>query len=546
MSLINDCLTSQYCDEAAGCLADVCDANQPMCAENRVTTCNADGSAPLPGGTNCSANGQACYNATCQAIVCDDGEFFCDGQELSQCVNNGTALEVVDNCLAGSHCVEEAGACLLDVCTPGSTACLDFDTVMTCSSNGTGYEQPGINCPSGEVCEGGACTSESSTCSIAGKSWSSPILISSSFSSTLNAGTDLAGNVVASWADAQGLRVARYSAEAGTWSAAVIDADGESYPAPSLAVSPDGHAAILYHTLDPETFEVEVRGALYHPGTQSWTLSDALLTVDAGFDSTFSIRATLGGRFAALTCDSFEGIHATAYSPEFGWLAPTALDVSGSYYGSRCAVDLRASGKAIAAWTRDGNTAADGAKWSTFDFASGAWSAPQVAARPVLGGLDAKMDVIAMDDALSEFKLAYLVEGEQLLWDLMVKSWNSASGLGVATKLKADFYGSSPRFVRAPDNLYLFTSSVSGVLASGGSAWTTEGGRDPEGGAFAYAGGDMLTGGYSAATYHYVSGSGWTTRSSSGRSGVIAPLDNCGAVWVFHNGTSGTYASWLE
>jgi hypothetical protein len=63
-SVTQTCTATQYCDSTAlACKPLMCTPNQPACAANVKTTCNADGSGFLPGGTDCSP--QYCSNGAC-------------------------------------------------------------------------------------------------------------------------------------------------------------------------------------------------------------------------------------------------------------------------------------------------------------------------------------------------------------------------------------------------------------------------------------------------------------------------------------------------
>jgi hypothetical protein len=63
-TLVTNCGANEYCDSASGsCRSQVCAPNQPVCAASRATTCNADGSGPAPGGTDCGA--RSCMAGTC-------------------------------------------------------------------------------------------------------------------------------------------------------------------------------------------------------------------------------------------------------------------------------------------------------------------------------------------------------------------------------------------------------------------------------------------------------------------------------------------------
>jgi hypothetical protein len=64
--LYSDCSSTQWCDASVStpvCRAQVCRPGDAVCGGSRATTCNAAGSGPSAGGTECGA--QACLNGAC-------------------------------------------------------------------------------------------------------------------------------------------------------------------------------------------------------------------------------------------------------------------------------------------------------------------------------------------------------------------------------------------------------------------------------------------------------------------------------------------------
>ena len=69
-TLQETCDGSRYCDDVTkSCQSWVCMPGSPVCDGDRATTCNAEGSGASPGGTDCSATGEVCFNGACQACA---------------------------------------------------------------------------------------------------------------------------------------------------------------------------------------------------------------------------------------------------------------------------------------------------------------------------------------------------------------------------------------------------------------------------------------------------------------------------------------------
>jgi hypothetical protein len=78
-TLVTTCGASEYCDSASGsCRSQVCAPNQPVCAANRATLCNADGSGHAPGGTDCGV--RSCVAGLCVNVLFK--EDFEDGDTM--------------------------------------------------------------------------------------------------------------------------------------------------------------------------------------------------------------------------------------------------------------------------------------------------------------------------------------------------------------------------------------------------------------------------------------------------------------------------------
>lgn len=150
------CNEAEYCSAETGqCLNDGCVANAPVCSDDLLTTCAANGAGPLPGGEACPAD-SACYDGACLPLLCTD-EYVCADNALYHCENNGTFLRSGPICDVSQYCSEEALGCLQDVCAAGAPSC-NGSIATTCNEDGSGYIGASTDCAaSGLVCSSGAC-----------------------------------------------------------------------------------------------------------------------------------------------------------------------------------------------------------------------------------------------------------------------------------------------------------------------------------------------------------------------------------------------------
>ena len=152
--LKSTCFSTQYCDEkTVACAFQECTPNAALCEGTVATTCDALGTGPAPGGTDCADNDQICYAGACRDVLCT-GAFCQDGNAWS-CLEEGTLTKLNDTCTASEYCVD--GYCYFDHCTANEPVC-DGDVATTCTADGSGFAAGGTNCAAtGKVCENGAC-----------------------------------------------------------------------------------------------------------------------------------------------------------------------------------------------------------------------------------------------------------------------------------------------------------------------------------------------------------------------------------------------------
>jgi len=149
------CGAGRYCDPSTlGCSTQRCTPGTPMCDHELATACDASGSGPVAGGTDCSADGRACYNGECRKVVCDAP--FCKDGNGWTCAENGTSTQLSSTCGANNYCQD--GLCHLAQCTAGASVC-DGTVAGKCKADGSGIEVGGTDCSATDkVCELGACS----------------------------------------------------------------------------------------------------------------------------------------------------------------------------------------------------------------------------------------------------------------------------------------------------------------------------------------------------------------------------------------------------
>jgi len=157
---IEHCTASQFClekEHAAACSATACFAGDALCVANVATHCKPDGSGPKPGGTDCGAANQICYEGECRDRVCTPGLKLCDNNDLYLCSEAGTGKALISDCGEQDACDVASGSCKPRVCEPGKLGC-DSARVVTCNALGTGWLQSGPNCAANNaICSAGAC-----------------------------------------------------------------------------------------------------------------------------------------------------------------------------------------------------------------------------------------------------------------------------------------------------------------------------------------------------------------------------------------------------
>jgi hypothetical protein len=165
-TLSQTCAKSQFCreaDDTAKCSDQACTAGELTCDGDIATTCLKDGSGPAPGGTDCAALMQACFEGQCQDTACTPGTKICKDQDVYLCAKNGTDMSLLADCQAGTVCDPEKLACVAKVCEIDEEGC-DGTRPQKCNAYGTGWDPGATDCmTSNQVCVAGAC--KKATCS---------------------------------------------------------------------------------------------------------------------------------------------------------------------------------------------------------------------------------------------------------------------------------------------------------------------------------------------------------------------------------------------
>jgi hypothetical protein len=133
------CYDSYHCVTYAGsyayCSYNSCVPGAAACNGNAVSTCNAEGSGVLAGGTDCGAD-KVCSGGACQTKVCEGNSTFCKDGDIAYC-QGGLSSSTWTNCPDDAPCATTASglACVPYKCWPGLKACLG-NQLGTCAPDG--------------------------------------------------------------------------------------------------------------------------------------------------------------------------------------------------------------------------------------------------------------------------------------------------------------------------------------------------------------------------------------------------------------------------
>ncbi len=164
--LSQTCATDEFCreaDDTATCSDTACTAGAAVCDGDIATKCEADGSGPAAGGTDCAATDQGCYEGQCQDTACVPGMKLCQDGDVYLCAKNGADTSLLADCQAGSVCDGEKVACAPKVCEIGSVGC-DGTRAVKCNAYGSAWDPAATDCAAdNNVCIAGACKKQTCT-----------------------------------------------------------------------------------------------------------------------------------------------------------------------------------------------------------------------------------------------------------------------------------------------------------------------------------------------------------------------------------------------
>jgi len=159
ISLLTECGPSEVCDaEMGSCRAKVCDPGKVSCDGTRVQTCNAFGSAWLPGSLECAADGKICVNGSCKKQICAANRSYCQDGSVYNCDSSGSASTLSQTCNPQTqHCYAYGSfaTCQANECHAGDKLC-DGNVIKVCNADGS-IPASGTSCTDTQYCENAEC-----------------------------------------------------------------------------------------------------------------------------------------------------------------------------------------------------------------------------------------------------------------------------------------------------------------------------------------------------------------------------------------------------
>ena len=158
-TVVQTCSATQPCNQVTHtCTArPICTPNQPVCDGTVATTCSADGTAYVAGGTRCEDAGEVCYKGTCED--CWATTYFCSGATVRHCAADGARSTLTSTCTSSEYCDSATAACKARICAPNQPVC-NGEIATTCKADGLGFAAGGTTCTdTGKFCYQGACAS---------------------------------------------------------------------------------------------------------------------------------------------------------------------------------------------------------------------------------------------------------------------------------------------------------------------------------------------------------------------------------------------------
>jgi hypothetical protein len=150
LSAKQTCMSESHCQAGlANRKCAICIPNQEHnCTGTTLGVCAADGQSFMKV-TDCQT-AALCNKmlGACTTAVCEPNKAACQGDNLTMCNSDGTAIASMTRCNPGM-CDKAGGDC--NQCNPGEKKCADSN-VMTCNAQGQGYDPS--PCPNNGKCVG--------------------------------------------------------------------------------------------------------------------------------------------------------------------------------------------------------------------------------------------------------------------------------------------------------------------------------------------------------------------------------------------------------
>jgi hypothetical protein len=155
ISKASPCAVGKFCKvngAVASCGSSSCLPGALLCDGTRATVCQADGSGPVLGGTDCAQAGGLCSAGKCVAKLCQPNQRYCSGANIYLCSGDGSTSTFYSACGA---CNPATGTCVGSVCTPNSVTCSGTQQISKCDATGTSVTQQA--CATNHTCILGQC-----------------------------------------------------------------------------------------------------------------------------------------------------------------------------------------------------------------------------------------------------------------------------------------------------------------------------------------------------------------------------------------------------
>ncbi|HKO51950.1 MAG TPA: hypothetical protein VJV79_29780 [Polyangiaceae bacterium] len=164
-SFSSNCYVGSHCVDdyysfGAYCTSYYCQPNAVGCNGNLLTTCKADGSGWVTGGTDCGQTNAVCSSAQCKAKVCTPQARFCGSGNVQQCDSTGLNFYQSQSCSYGTYCRAQGSnaECALMACLPDAPASCAAEKFGVCAADGLSVGTGATDCAvAAKVCTAEGC-----------------------------------------------------------------------------------------------------------------------------------------------------------------------------------------------------------------------------------------------------------------------------------------------------------------------------------------------------------------------------------------------------